>query len=104
MQALEGLQVLDLTRIGPGPFCTMLLADMGAGVLRIQPPPSVAKDGKVARFETEENERSLAYYPFGRNKQSVALDFRHESAKEIFYELCEKADVIVEGFRPGVVE
>jgi alpha-methylacyl-CoA racemase len=101
MLALEGIKILDLSRAAPGPFCTMILGDLGAEVVRIEAPPGASK--LRGRTVDEEERRSIAYQPFGRNKKSIGLNLRSEEARRIFYKLVEKADVIVEGFRPGVV-
>jgi crotonobetainyl-CoA:carnitine CoA-transferase CaiB-like acyl-CoA transferase len=97
MFALDGIRVLDLSRAVPGPYCTMLLADFGADVLLIEeaappggrrahaaPPPESAKD------------------PLRRNKRSLRLDLKHPEGHAIFVELVRRADVVLEGFRPGV--
>src|SRR3989304_808892 len=82
---LEGIRVLDLSRLAPGPFCSMLLGDMGAAA------------------SPEAEKRMAAYNAFGRNKRSIILDLQTEEGRQIFYRLAEKADVVLEGFRPGVV-
>lgn len=98
---LRGVRVLDLTRLLPGPYATLLLADMGAEVIKIEEPragdpvrwlPPLV-EGKSARFEA-----------LNRNKKSLTLDLRRPEALSIFDKLVERADVIVEGFRPGVAE
>lgn len=105
---LEGVKVLDLCRILPGPFCTMLLADMGAEVVKVEEmedrgglgrdmltPPSPNK---------QEEERSAAYNHLARNKKSIALNLKDERAKQVFYKLVTTSDVIIESYRPGVVK
>jgi len=100
VSALEGIKVLDLTWQGPGPFCTMILGDLGAEVIKIGPPPTAG-----ARQATREvGKREVAYQATNRNKKSILLNLRSEEGRHIFYQLAEKADVIVEGFRPGVAE
>ena len=89
---LENLRVLDLSRMLPGPYCTMLLADLGAEVIMIE-HESGSGLGK----------RRVDFYIF-RNKKSIILDLKNNRGREIFYKLAATADVIVEGFRPGVVE
>ncbi|MDY7018988.1 MAG: CoA transferase, partial [Chloroflexota bacterium] len=112
---LENITVLDITRIGPGPHCTMLLADFGAQVIKIEPPPtSTAKrltasafpriTGISAQKEEENAERQTAYNAINRNKKSLAIDLKSKEGCEIFYKLVKTADVIVEGFRPGVAK
>ena len=91
MSALEGLKVIDLSRLLPGPFCTSLLADHGADVTVVEAPRF--KDSDV-----------LGVVPMvRRNKRHMALDLSGEKGKEIFFELLRKSDVLIEGFRPGVV-
>jgi crotonobetainyl-CoA:carnitine CoA-transferase CaiB-like acyl-CoA transferase len=97
MMALEDIRILDLSRLAPGPFCTMLLADLGADVLLIEPPA----DSKAGQNPGVTGE---AYNALGRNKRSIILNLRDEAAREVFYKLAESADVVLEGFRPGVVK
>jgi crotonobetainyl-CoA:carnitine CoA-transferase CaiB-like acyl-CoA transferase len=99
MMPLEGIRVLDLTRLAPGPFCTMLLGDLGADVVVVEEPPGVGR-----RFDIGMSERAQAFNALGRNKRSVGLNLKDAKAQEAFLRLAEKADVVVEGFRPGVVK
>jgi crotonobetainyl-CoA:carnitine CoA-transferase CaiB-like acyl-CoA transferase len=100
MLALEGLQILDITWQGPGPFCTMILGDLGAEIIKIGPPPTAG-----ARQATREaGKREVAYQATNRNKKSILLNLKSEEGRNIFYKLAKKADVIVEGFRPGVTK
>src|SRR3990172_3776097 len=100
MQPLEGIRVLDLTRLAPGPFCTMLLADMGADVIVVEEPPGVGR-----RFDGgAQSEHARAFNALGRNKRSIGLNLKDSKAQEAFLRLADKADVVVEGFRPGVVK
>ena len=106
MLALEGVKILDLTRAGPGPFCTMILGDLGAEVVKIEAPPTVG-ERQAGSFHSpmgEEGRRQAAYQCTHRNKKSVALNLRVEAGRRIFHQLAKAADVIVEGFRPGVVK
>lgn len=89
---LEGLKVLDLSRFLPGPYCTMLLADLGADVIMIEQPSGSGL-----------GERRVEFYIF-RNKRSINLDLKNDRGREIFYRLAGTSDVIVEGFRPGITE
>lgn len=100
---LEGIKVIDLTRMAPGPFCTMMLGDMGASVVKVEAPPSsrISSSGKVSE---EEAARISAWNPLNRNKRSIILDLKMEGARQAFYEICKGSDVVVEGFRPGVVD
>ena len=98
---LEGIRVLDLTRLVPGPYATMILADFGAEVIKIEPPGA----GDYAReFEPVMKRESAIFYAFNRNKKSVVLNLKDEEGKKQFIKLAKDADVIVEGFRPGVMD
>lgn len=99
MMPLEGIRVLDLTRLAPGPFCTMLLGDLGADVIVVEEPPGVGR-----RFDAVSNERTQAFNALGRNKRSVGLNLKEPRAQEAFLRLARGADVVVEGFRPGVAK
>ena len=89
-QALAGIKILDLSRLLPGPFCSMILADLGAEVLRIEDK----------RFAGEGPGMPTVM----RNKRHMTLNLKHPQGQEIFYRLAQRADVILEGFRPGVTE
>ena len=102
MSALHGLRILDLTLTLPGPYCTHLLADFGAEVIKIE-NPEVGGDW----FRHEEpavKGMGLRFLDLNRNKKSLTLNLKSPRGKEIFFSLAENAAVIVEGFRPGVVE
>ncbi len=99
MMPLEGIRVLDLTRLAPGPFCTMLLGDLGADVVVVEEPPGVGR-----RFDAGTSERAQAYNALARNKRSLGLNLKEARAQAAFLRLAEKADVVLEGFRPGVVK
>ncbi len=94
---LEGIKVVELIRVAPGAFCTMMLADMGAEVLKIETPPTeVASD-------TEAESRRAAFSFVNRNKRSMALNLKHPAGQRILHQIVQDADVLVEGFRPGVM-
>ena len=97
---LDGIRVIDLTRILSGPFCAMLLGDMGADVLKIEDP-----DGGDPIRTIGEKVNGLSWYfaAFNRNKRSVVVDLRSESGRETLANLLESADVLLENFRPGVL-
>ena len=98
--ALEGIKILDLSRLGPGPFCTMILGDLGAEVIKIEASLTAGtREGGLGASGIKE-----AYKAFDRNKKSIALNLKSEKGRHIFCRLAEGADVIVEGFRPGVVK
>jgi len=99
--ALRGIRVIDISRYAPGPYCTMLMADLGADVIVVEEPPGV---GRRVDQEMGVSDRSKAFLPMGRNKRSVALNLKDEAMREAFFRLVDGADVVVEGFRPGVAE
>ncbi len=106
---LDGIRVLDLSRLLPGPFCSLLLADLGADVLKVEDtglgdymrwvPPYVGGD--------EERDRGVASAPFAalnRNKRAIKLDLKLEPAREVLVRLAREYDVLLESFRPGVLD
>ncbi len=98
---LEGVRVLDLSRVLAGPFCTMLLADLGAEVIKIEEP----ERGDDARsFPPFVGDQSAYFINVNRGKKSIALNLKHPKGREIFLKLAEISDVVVENFRPGVAE
>jgi len=104
MLALEGVKVLDLSMLVPGAFCTMLLGDLGADVLKIEAPGVNEFRDSSRTLPKEEQRKATAYYALDRNKKSIVVNLKSEAGREVFYRLSRRADVIVEGFRPGVVE
>ncbi len=102
MKALEGIRVLDLTRALAGPFCTLMLGDNGADVIKVEMPGSGDDTRKWGPpFIGEE---SAYFLSINRNKRSLTLNLRDPQAKEIFLKLAKNSDVIVENFTPGVME
>ena len=97
---LEGVRVLDLTNVMAGPYCTMVLGDMGADVIKIEAFPG---GDSSRRFTPQVNGESYCFAVLNRNKKSLALDMKSAQGKEIFNKLAAKADIITENFRPGVV-
>lgn len=95
------LRVIDLTNGISGPFCTMLLGDMGADVIKVEKPPS-GDDFRAASPVVEG--QSFYFFMVNRNKRSLGLDLKSEEGKSIFLKLAKDADVIVENFRPGTAE
>lgn len=89
--ALGGIRVLDMTQLYPGPLCTMILADLGAEVIKVE-PPGTGDHARTFRF---------LFNQINRNKKSIALNLKDPRSQDIFRRLAEKADVVVEGFRPG---
>jgi crotonobetainyl-CoA:carnitine CoA-transferase CaiB-like acyl-CoA transferase len=104
MQALEGIKILDLSRLAPGPFCSMMLGDMGADVLLVEAPADGKLAPAIAGGRNQDLQKMAAYNMMSRNKRSIVLNLREPDAREIFYKLAETADVVLEGFRPGVVK
>lgn len=99
--ALEGIRVLDLTQIMAGPFCAMLLADLGAEVIKIENPRGGDDSRRMA--PPSYNGESAAFMAMNRNKYGIALDIRTPVGKEVLWRLIETADVLVENFRPGTM-
>jgi crotonobetainyl-CoA:carnitine CoA-transferase CaiB-like acyl-CoA transferase len=97
---LEGVRVLDLTNVMAGPYCTMVLGDMGADVIKIEAFPG---GDSSRRFTPLVNGESYCFAVLNRNKKSLALDMKSPQGKEIFNKLAARADIITENFRPGVV-
>ena len=101
MLALQGIRVLDLSRLLPGPYCTMLLADFGAEVIKIEAPGQ----GDYARsFPPFLKDFGYWHLQLNRNKRSVVLDLKSETGRDAFFELVKTADVVVESYRPDVLE
>jgi len=100
--ALQNIRIVDLTQHLAGPFCTMLLADMGAEVYKVEPPWGDASRAS-AQYPTVKGQNS--YFMFvNRNKKSIALDLKSEKGVEVLKGLVEISDVVVENFRPGVMD
>jgi formyl-CoA transferase/CoA:oxalate CoA-transferase len=98
---LSGLTILDLSRVLSGPYCTMLAADMGARVIKIEHP--IRGDDTRAWGPPFVDGESSYYLSINRNKESVAVDFKTPQGRDIVHALAAKADVIVENFRPGTL-
>ena len=101
MKALEGIRVLDLTRALAGPFCTLMLGDHGADVIKIE-MPGVGDDTRHWGPPFIE-EQSSYFLSINRNKRSLTLNFKEPEARKIFLKLAGDADVVVENFTPGVM-
>jgi len=101
MGPLKGLKVLDLSRVLAGPYCTMLLADFGADVIKIE-PPHVGDDSRA--FGPFVGKESAYFMSLNRNKRSMVLDFKNNKHVEVFKEMVTKADIVVENYRPGTME
>jgi formyl-CoA transferase len=99
--ALAGMTVLDLTQVMAGPFCTMILADLGADVVKVENPES--GDQTRASFgQAGKGADSRAFLALNRNKRSITLDLKSDAGRATFHELVRSADVVVENWRPGV--
>ena len=99
--ALEGIKILDLTRVLAGPFATMILADLGAEVIKIEVPLGGDDSRQYPPFQEGE---SAYFMSINRNKKSVTLNLKTEEGKAIFLQLLKKCDVLVENYRPGAME
>ena len=99
---LSGMRVLDVCQVMAGPFCCMLLGDLGADVIKVEPP-----EGDQARramgFKLKGDD-SLGFLNMNRNKRSIILDLKSEAGRNVFFRLAETADVIVENYRPGAMK
>jgi len=98
MSALDGIRVLDMARLGPGPHCAQILADLGADVIKVEEPPPTEgrRAGRVISLPPDAAIR--------RNSRSVSLNLKSPEGRGVFYRLAQTADVVIEGFRPGVVK
>jgi CoA:oxalate CoA-transferase len=102
---LDGVLVIDVTRVVAGPFCAMILADLGATVIKVENP----SDPDYTRtfppmVQTGKGEASAFYAQYNRNKQGVTLDLRSDAGKQAFLKLVARAEILVENFRPGVMD
>lgn len=101
--ALEGIKVLDLSRLAPGPFCSMLLSDFGAEVLLVEAAPGVSSKLAATPTTGEAAEKAAAYNSLRRGKRSISLNLKDPAGLEVFNRLVKDVDVVLEGFRPRVV-
>ncbi len=106
MSALAGVKILDLTRLLPGPFATMLLADLGADVLKVEDTGM----GDYVRWAppyhegVDDSAKSALFLALNRGKRSIRVNLKEAAGREVLLQLVEDADVLVEGFRPGVMD
>lgn len=100
MQPLNGIRVLDLSRVLAGPYCTMVLGDLGAEVIKVESPEGDETRGWGPPFRGGE---SAYYLCVNRNKRSIVLNFKTEEGRKIIHELIKRSDVLVENFRPGTL-
>jgi crotonobetainyl-CoA:carnitine CoA-transferase CaiB-like acyl-CoA transferase len=101
MGVLSGIRVVDFTRVVAGPYCTMLLGDLGAEVIKVEPPQGDDTRDWGPPFVGGE---SAYFLGLNRNKKSVCLDLRTEEGREVAHGLVRQSDVVIENFRPGIME
>lgn len=100
MNTLSGIRVLDLSRVLAGPYCTMMMADFGADIIKIEPP--VGDDSRA--FGPFVGKESAYFMSLNRNKRSIVLNFKEQEHCDVFKEMVKQADVVVENYRPGTME
>jgi len=98
---LHGLRILDLTRLFPGPYLTLTLADLGAEVVKVEPPGGA---DWVRYLPPKVNDVSAVFAALNRNKRSLCLNLKNEAGQAAFLRLLQRYDIVVETFRPGVLE
>ena len=97
--ALEGIRVLDVTQVMAGPFCAMQLCDMGADVIKVEPPGGDSARGMAGARGSD----SAAFNAVNRGKRGVVLDLKTPPGQEVFRRLLSRADILIENYRPGVM-
>ena len=97
--ALEGIRVLDVTQVMAGPFCAMQLCDMGADVIKVEPPEGDSTRHMAGASGTD----SPGFNAVNRGKRGIVLDLKTPSAQEAFRRLARRADILIENYRPGVM-
>jgi CoA:oxalate CoA-transferase len=97
---LEGIRVLDLTHMMAGPFCSMLLADMGAEVIKVEP----LKGDETRTMGVMQNGESALFLSLNRNKRCITLNLKTDEGRDIFYRLAEKSDVVIQNFLQGTIK
>ena len=104
MKALEGIRILDLSHMLSGPYCTQLLADMGAETIKIEPPHKGEGTRRLLEKDPKHSREGMGAYfmTLGRNKKSVAIDLKSPAGLKVFHELVKVSDVVVFNFRAGV--
>ena len=106
MKALKGYRILDLTHMLSGPYATMLLGDLGAEVIKVEPPEKGEATRQLLAKDPDHSVEGMGAYflTLGRNKKSVSLDLKSEQGMKLFYRLVEHVDVVVYNFRVGVAQ
>jgi formyl-CoA transferase len=102
MRPLDGLRVVDLTRVLSGPYCTMHLGDLGAEVIKVEQPGR--GDDTRAFAPPYQGDEAAYFLSVNRNKKSIALDMKSGAGKEVLWRLIDKSDILVENFRPGAMD
>src|SRR5437660_6311249 len=104
--ALEGLKVIDLSRVLGGPYCAQMLADHGADVIKVEPPQGdEVRDWGPPFHDQPDGTRDASYFiGVNRNKRSIGLDLGRPEGREVLLRLLAGADVLVENFKPGATE
>src|SRR6478672_10548276 len=98
-RALDGLRVLDVTQVMAGPYCAMLLADLGADVIKVEPPAGDSTRQMPGASGTD----SPSFNAVNRGKRSIVLDLKTEGGRAAFVRLARASDIVVENYRPGVM-
>src|SRR5499427_7925794 len=99
--ALEGMRVLEITQVMSGPFCGLLLADMGADVIKVEKPQG---DDSRRMVPPIINGESAPFMAINRNKRGISIDLKTDQGREVFRQLAARADVLIENFRPGTMD
>ncbi|MBB2165157.1 CoA transferase [Gluconacetobacter sp. 1b LMG 1731] len=99
---LAGIRVLDVTQVMAGPVCTMLLGDLGADIIKIEPPGTGDQTRGAMGFRMKGDD-SMGFLNMNRNKRSIALNLKNPAGRQVFLDLVKTADIVVENYRPGVV-
>lgn len=102
MEALKGITVVDMTKYAAGPFCTMLLADFGANIIKVEGPNDPCPTRNFMP-RVDDGDMSGYFAQYNRHKRDISVDLRSDEGKEIIKQLVKKADILVENFRPGVM-
>jgi formyl-CoA transferase len=102
--ALDGVRIIDLTQVMAGPFCTMLLGDLGADVIKVEPPGGDLSRSMGGRRLQMKGKDHAPFLALNRNKRSVVLDLKQPAGRDRLLRLLDDADVLVENFRPGVAD
>ena len=99
-KSLQGIRILDLTTFMTGPFASMILGDLGAEIIKIEPPGTGDNSRQIPPYFHKGE--SLYYISLNRNKKSMTLNLKADKGRQIIYELVKKADVVIDNYRPGI--